>query len=74
LATRIRVLENAVTVGKLTLSPNHIVTLADDAAATTLISLGRAVAVADATTALAFFGIDRWVLYRYGTGAIPGTI
>jgi hypothetical protein len=73
-ATRIRTLANAVTLGGITLPANHILTLSDDAAATTLISLGRAVAVADATTALTFFGTDRWVMYKYGTGAIPGAI
>jgi hypothetical protein len=72
--TRIRTLANAVTIGGITLPANHILTLSDDAAATTLISLGRAVAVADGTTMLTMFGTDRWVAYKVSAGAIPGTI
>ena len=73
MATRIRTLESIVTTpatGGLSLPPNSIVTLSDDVLATSLITAGRAVAVPDATTALALFGTDRWEAHKYGTGVI----
>jgi hypothetical protein len=69
MATRIRTLESNATAG-LALGPNWIVTLSDDALATSLISAGRAVAVTDVTTALTLFGTDRWEAHKFGTGAV----
>lgn len=69
MATRIRTLD-AIVAATYTVPPNAIVTLTSDADATALISAGRAVAVADATTCSALFGTARWMAVPVGTGAI----
>jgi hypothetical protein len=69
MATRIQLTDSMVT-SAYSLPRNCIVTLADDAAATALISAGRAVAVADATTCGTLFSTDRWMAVKTGTGAV----
>jgi hypothetical protein len=57
-------------VAGVALGPAWVVTLSDDTLAASLISAGLAVAVTDATTAATMFATDRWIVTKFGSGAI----